>query len=244
MFILSTFIKYQGGSDCIYETKQLNYNLSFPFFYTSNSLLDSLNDTQAFLVINSNLRYEASLLNTSIRTIKQNKDVTYFSIGNFNVLGFPQIHVGNALASVMFFLENKSAFTKFLYKNEKISIILGFENLKKTMSFFLQNTVRFLSKKTLRQTKAGSFFAVLHSNVGSSNFCFLGLQSTNRSEMFVPNSVSSVKNVFTHLYELNTDRRDSYFKNSNTIALHSHKKSSFVPQMIRLPIKLYFERQN
>ena len=243
IFILSSFVKYQGGSDIIYETKQLSYNPSFSFFHSSNSLLDSLNDIQLFFVINSNLRYEASLLNTSIRTFKQNKEVTYLSVGNFNVLGFTQIHAGNALLSLMSFLENKSALTKLLYKNEKIFIILGFENLKKNISGFLQNTVRFLSKKTLRQTKTGSFFATLHSNVGSSNFCFLGLQSTNRSGVYNDNLVSSSNNVFTYLQNLNLDYKDFYFKNSNIIALDSHKKSTYMSQMVTLPIKLYFEKQ-
>jgi hypothetical protein len=64
---LSNLIKSQGGAKILYGIEAYKQTLGFSYFHTFNSILDSLENIDTFLIINSNLRYEASILNTTLR---------------------------------------------------------------------------------------------------------------------------------------------------------------------------------
>ena len=244
MFLLSSYLKFHGGADILYGTEQFKQNLSFSFFHTLNSILDGIDQVECFLVINSNLRHEASILNTTIRNFKQNKDLIYVTIGNFSSLGYPQIHNGNSFSSFIALIQNKSAVIKYLYQKKQTSMIIGYENLKKNSSYFLQNLARYLSKKTIHQTKVGSFFGVLHSNIGSLNFCFLGLQSAIRSTIYSKQKTDCNGRVISYLHTIDLKKEKYNFQRSEILALHSHKTNMLTMHTINLPVKLFFEKQS
>jgi len=248
LFFLSSFIKFQGGAEILYGIEPYKQTLGFSYFHTLNSILDSLEEFDTFLVINSNLRFEASILNTTLRSFKQNKSLSCITFGNYSPLGYFQIHSGNSLSCFMTLIQNKSTILLGLYKKKQISILLGYENLKTNMSYFLQNLSRYLSKKTMRQTKLGSFFGILHSNIGSLNFCYLGLQSSARSPIHTKKKTNFVGSVITYLHPLTFEKEVYDFRGSTIISLNTHqhtqktKVSTF--NTITLPTNAFFEKQS
>ena len=246
IFFLSNLIKSQGGAEILYGIEVYKQTLGFSYFHTFNSILDSLENIDTFLIINSNLRYEASILNTTLRSFKQNKDVSCITLGNYSPLGYFQNHVGNSLNSLMTLVQNKTSTSPHFYKGKQISIVLGYENLKKMMSYFLQNLLRYLSKKTMRQTKMGSFFGILHADMGSLNFCYLGLQSSVRSRIFVKKKELFIGRVITYNHHLNFEKGVYNYNGASILALSSHTQTNGVANFntISLPTKAFFEKQS
>jgi len=151
---------------------------------------------------------------------------------------------GNSSVGLMSFLQNKSSLSKFLYVKNQVSIILGYDNLKANYSYFLQNIVRFLSKKSIRQTKSGNFFGVLHSNIGSLNLCFLGLKSSIRSSVYINNRTTYEGNLIKYGHDLDLKKGSYDFTNSsNVISINSHKENFSNSNVLTIPTKTFFEQQ-
>jgi NADH-quinone oxidoreductase subunit G len=147
--------------------------------------VSSFEQLSALVMVGTNVRFEASLLNTLLRKQQNMRALPYITFSSFSPLRLKQNHIGNSLRSLISFVENRQKLATNFYNISNPSIILGAETLKGKTSFMLQNITRFLGKKFFVKTKTGDRLSVLHSNVTSLAFSYLGIDAGVRSSFHV-----------------------------------------------------------
>jgi len=169
-----------------------------PLFFNLNRTFDSFETLNGLILIGTNPRFEASLLNTSLRKQQLNRALPYLSIGTYSTLKFKYNHAGNSLKTLFALLKNENAAFHNFYNLENTSIILGVESLKNKGAFLIQNLVRILGKKLIVKTKKGDRLGLLHANTTSLTFANLGVDSGVRSPLHLSNiRDKKINNLFS-----------------------------------------------
>ena len=245
LYVFSQILKFYGSSDIQYGNYKLNVNSDAPFFYSLNRTVASLQNLGSLLLIGTNPRFEASLLNTLLRKFQNKNALSFFTLGVYSSLNMKQNHLGNSVRSLLMLTENRSKVVSNLYLSKRPSIILGFENFKNKGGFVLQNIVRMLGKKLLTKTKSGDRFGILHANTATLGLTHLGIQPGVRSIL----NLTSVEDKEAHImFALNVMHLDSSKwisskEYTNVIALGTHKIEGVNPD-IYLPITSFYEKNN
>jgi len=183
LYTLSTILKFYGSSDLQYSNTNLKVNIDLPVLFNLNRSVESFEQLKGLIIVGSNPRFEASILNTSLRKQQLSRALPYLTIAPYADLKLKQKHEGNGLRSLIALIENKIGSAKNFYKAENSSIILGVESLKGKNGIVLQNIIRFLGKKLYVKTAKGERLGILHSNITSLNFANLGLTLGVRSTL-------------------------------------------------------------
>jgi NADH-quinone oxidoreductase chain G len=243
LYILATTLKFYGSSDIQYGNQRSQVNIDAPFYYGLNATLDSFEKHTALLLIGTNPRFEASLLNTTLRKQQLSRALPYALIGNYNDLKIKYNHEGTSIKACLNIIENKSALYSKLYNLESSSIIVGVENLKYSNALLLQNIIRFLGKKLFVKTKKGDRLGILHTNVTSLSFANLGITAGVRS---ILHSATTKDKAFNNLfviqpYEVSSTKWLSNKVYTNVIGLSTHKASTIACDSL-LPIKAPYEK--
>ena len=189
IYFLDSFIKILGGTDIQLGNFRPKVNYDISFFYSLNRTITSLNFLNTLLIIGLNTRFEASLLNTTLRKHQTNRSLTYVTIGSYSSLKVKQKHIGNSVRTLIGFSENKIKSIVNCYSGLNPSIFYGFESTRIKHGLFLQNIIRFIGKKLFTKTLRGERLGVVHSNISTLNTAHLGKTSGVRS----PFHVDSIK---------------------------------------------------
>jgi len=196
LYTLSTVLKFYGSSDLQYSNSFVKVNVDLPVLFNLNRTIDSFEQLKGLIIIGSNPRFEASILNTSLRKHQLARALPYLTIAPFADLKLKQKHEGNGLRSLIALIENRISSVKNFYKAENSSIIFGAESLKGKNGLILQNILRFLGKKLYVKTTKGERLGLLHSNITSLNFANLGLTLGVRSSLHNISEDQNLNNLF------------------------------------------------
>ncbi len=243
LYLLATTLKFYGGADIQYGNNKLHLNIDAPSFYNLNRSFDSLDNLKGLILIGTNPRFEASLLNTNLRKQQLTRSLPYMLIGNFAQMKFRNSHEGNSLKALNNLVENKIANFQKYYLLENTSIILGAESLKNKSAFLIQNMTRFLGKKLFTKTAKGERLGLLHSNVTSLSFANLGIDSGVRSILHLTEiQDKKFNNLFVvQPFELSSKKWLSTSVYTNVIGLSTHKPNNITCDRL-LPIKTPYEK--
>jgi len=128
--------------------------------------------------IGTNLRFEASLLNTILRREQARRGLQYITVGAFSPLRYTHSHKGNSLYTLYSILENRIVFVKKQYSNIKpLSILSGVDSLRNNYSSFIQKLIFKVGKLFFTKTAKQDRLGFVHSSVGSLAFSHLGIVS-------------------------------------------------------------------
>ena len=243
LYVLSTILKFYGSSDLQYGNSRIKLNIDLPAFYNLNRTVESFDNLKSLIIIGSNPRYEASLLNTSFRKQQLNRATPYLTFAPFNDLKYRQKHEGNGLRAVISFLENRTNVAADYYNSENASILLGADSLKGRNGIILQNLARFLGRKLFVKTKKGERLSILHSNITSLNMANLGLDIGVRSDLHKSNAKDlEISNLFViQPYKLSPKKWISSNVYTHVTALTTHKPTNVNADTV-LPIKSLYEK--
>lgn len=243
LYALNTALKLYGNTDIQYGNTKLNLNIDAPFFYNLNRTFESFETLNGLILIGSNPRFEASLLNTALRKHQISRALPYVTVGAFAALKVKQMHAGNNVNILLNILENKnSEFTKF-YNLNQTAILVGVENFKSQSALLIQNLIRNLGKKFFVKTKNGTRLSLLHANVTSLAFANLGLNTGVRSVFHLTTADDKkINNLFVvQPQELNNKKWLSTSVYTHVIGLSTHKVSNLLCDHL-LPIKTFYEK--
>lgn len=170
LFLLKKFFNKLGISNVVYEKYLKNQNIKINSDLTSNFLfnntLKSIEDSDLCLIINSDIRQEASILNIHLinRLKKGNFKVAY--IGNKVDFTYPVQHLGLTLDVLIQIITGKHSFCKKLKQAKNPIIIVGENIINQKNGFnlmmklknvsFLRNKINFLNT----QTTLNNFFEI------------------------------------------------------------------------------------
>ncbi len=126
MFALKELMGALGSPnlDCRQDGSLLDANLGRES-YVFNSKIEGIDDADLLLIVGSNPRLEASVLNARIYQNWLNGDLPIYVIGQEADLLYDYEHLGNGPEHLVEILNQKSPFNKALKKAKKPMIILG-----------------------------------------------------------------------------------------------------------------------
>ena len=177
---------YKQSNDTIINFTQSNFvsklNNDVPFFYTLNQKVNEYisQKINLVLIIGTNLRYEASLLNTILRRKQIQNNLKLLTVNSFNVLNYQQNHSGNTSITLISILQNRLIFIKTeIKKKEGIFLLNGANSNNHKYGIFLQEVFIALGKYFFIKTKKQTRLGTIHSSVGSLAFSHIGFKSIN-----------------------------------------------------------------
>ena len=209
-------------------TNSLTYNQTkyspnllndFPFFYSLNKSVNDfiLSPLHNIIRIGTNLRYEASLLNTRLRRESKQRSTNYITLGNYSPLAYSQKHKGNSYRAVIAILENRITFVKeFTHQSDKAAIYIGVNNLRNANATFLQQLVLQISKYFFSKNSKNDRLGYIHPSVGSLGF----------SHINMPNNVTKQDNSNHYYVGMNVDSNKNHFSDNVTVFSTHYQKNS------------------
>ena len=244
-FVMSNLIKFLGFGDVQYENYKMALNVDAPFFYSLNTSINSFEKTNCLFVVGSNLRYEASILNTMIRKYQMRRNFQLINVGAYSDLRLKQNHFGNGLRALINIIQNRSVLSLNLINMKNVSLILGAESLKNKNGFFLQNLLRLLGKKLFLTNKKTTRFGILHSSVGSLSTAFLGIQPNVRSALNVSEEKDKGLRVLmlSKVKEFKNTKWISAKANTSTAFFGTHKLENYTPE-VSFPVTSFYEKDS
>ncbi len=243
LYFVTQFMKFYGTSDIQLENFNTKINNDVPFFFSLNKTVSSFQDVKFLIVVGSNVRFEASVLNTFVRKMQSRTNLSCVTIGAYSSLRMKQNHVSNGLRGTFSIIEARDAKVSKMVNTKMSSIVLGAEILKMKGGLVLQNMVRYLAKKFYVKNKNSERFGVLHSNVSSLGASYLGVQPGVRSPLYSSEiKDKEIRNLFTFQQnDVNTKQWLSNSQYTNIISFGTHKLSNVVADA-NIPIKSLYEK--
>lgn len=223
LYFLSEALKFYGTANIQKGNLVSKINYDIPNFYTINKDLSNLLDLNTLLLIGTNTRFEASILNTNLRKQQITRDLTYFNIGATNNLKFKNKHCGININALISILKNKLHISRVLANTKNSTIFIGEENLKGKNGKILQNLVRVLSKKLFLKTKNSERLGILHSTPTSLIFNFLGVNSHVRSSFYVEEIENKNINLLFTVQAYNINNQKWINPNTDLFSFSTHQ---------------------
>ena len=209
--------------------------------YIFNSSIKGIEESDLILLVGTNPRLEATMLNARIRKVFAQKKVPILSIGNPGDLTYEYTVIGNKTDDVKKIFNNESDFTKKLLSSKKPIIIIGESALEiESGKYLFEGFKKFLKKNNFinKEWNALNFLPQNASTVGLIDLNILSREDEKRNNFFE----KLTNNKFKLLYLLGSDNLD--FKKNNEFIVYqgSHGDRGAEIADLILPSAAYTEQ--
>ena len=228
-YAFKSFLKNTFNSDLIdFRQKDILFDTSDEFNFRFNTSIQKIDECDFILLIGTNPRHEATIINTRIRKAVKN-GCKVFSIGDPGELHYNYKVIGNNISILDDLINGNISESKILKEAKNPAIIIGESVLKSEVSLSVTNSVKAL----LKNINKLDGFNILHQSASSVGNLILGLQS-NEIEKIYSSEV---------LYLLNADEIDpKKLKNKFVIYQGTHGGESSQIADVVLPGAAYSEK--
>ena len=110
--------------------------------YLFNSTINGIEETDLILLIGTNPRFEATILNARIRKAYLNNNTKIFSLNDIGDLTYPYQSLDGKTQTIKDIIENKNEISKNILESKKPLIILGESFLKSKSANYLFNSLK------------------------------------------------------------------------------------------------------
>ena len=228
-YAFKSFLKNTFNSDLIdFRQKDILFDTSDEFNFRFNTSIQKIDECDFILLIGTNPRHEATIINTRIRKAVKN-GCKVFSIGDPGELHYNYKVIGNNISILDDLINGNISESKILKEAKNPAIIIGESILKPEVALSITNSV----KSLLKNINKLDGFNILHQSASSVGNLILGLQS-NEIEKIYSSEV---------LYLLNADEIDpKKLKNKFVIYQGTHGGESSQIADVVLPGSAYSEK--
>ena len=168
--------------DLEFREREFYINSSEKINYLFNSSIKGIEQSDLILLIGTNPRHEATMLNARIRKIFAQKRIPIFSIGDPGDLTYEYTKIGNKTDDLKDIINEKGEFYNKLSSAKKPIIIIGESALElKSGKFILEELKNFLIKKSLI-TKEWNALNVLPQNASTVGLIDLKILSKDQEK--------------------------------------------------------------
>jgi len=224
-----------------FREKNFYINPSEKMNYIFNSSIAGIEESDLILLIGTNPRYEATILNARIRKAFVQKKIPIYSIGNPGDLTYDYNIIGNKTDDIKKIINNTHEISKKLLLAKKPIIIIGESALElKSGKYIFEELKKFLLKNNLinENWNALNILTQNASTVGLFDLKILPTEKEDNSSFF--NNLNNKK--FKFLYLMASDNLD--FKKDNEFVVYqgSHGDRGAELADIILPSVTYTEQ--
>ncbi len=165
------------------DSREENYyvNLSNRENYIFNSTIEGIEKSDLILLIGTNPRFEATILNSRIRKSYLKNNTIIYSIGDVGDLTYPYIILKKSTETIRDFVENKNELSEKVKQAKNPIIIIGQSVLKlKSSKYIFEEVKKFLVLNN-KINKEWNSLNVLSNNASTVGSYFLNLVSSHNS---------------------------------------------------------------
>ena len=190
-----------------FRERKFYINSSEKINYIFNSSIRGIEESDLILLIGTNPRYEASMLNARIRKAFVKRKIPIFSLGDPGELTYDYIKIGKNTEDLRRILNDESEFSKKISLSKKPLIIIGESALElKSAKFIFEEIKDFLKKKNFIN-KEWNAFNFLPQNASTVGLIDLKILPKDQEENYA--FFENLKNnKFELLYLLGSDNLD------------------------------------
>ncbi len=204
-----------------FRERKFYINSSEKSNYIFNSSIKGIEETDLILLVGTNPRHEATILNARIRKVFAQKQIPIYSIGNPGDLTYKYKIIGNKTDDIKKILNNESDFSKKLSISKKPLIIIGESALEiNSGKYIVEGFKNYLKKNNFirKDWNAFNFLPQNASTVGLIDLKILPKEDEEKSSFFEKIN----KNQFKLLYLLGSDNLDIKKDNEFIVYQGSH----------------------
>ncbi|MEC7143373.1 MAG: NADH-quinone oxidoreductase subunit NuoG [Pseudomonadota bacterium] len=204
-----------------FRERNFYYNSKEKSNYIFNSSIKGIEKSDLILLIGTNPRHEATMLNARLRKVYAQKQVPVYSIGNPGDLTYSYTIIGNNTDDIKKIFNNESEFSKKFLSAKKPIVIIGESALElKCGKYILEGFKNFLKKNNFinKDWNAFNFLAQNASTVGLIDLNILPLEDDKKNSFFEKLN----NNKFKLLYLLGSDNLNIKKNNEFIIYQGSH----------------------
>ena len=161
------FFKVLNSQNLEFREKKFYIDSSEKSNYIFNSSIKGIEDSDLILLIGTNPRLEATMLNARIRKTFVQKRIPIYSIGNPGDLTYEYQLIGNKTDDIKKILNNEVEFTKKLLSTKKPIIIIGESALELKSGKYIFEEFKHLLKKNNFINKDWNAFNFLPQNAST-----------------------------------------------------------------------------
>ena len=242
MFIFKEFInKTLNSSNLECRTEKIYLNPSNRMNYIFNSSINGIEECDLILLVGTNPRLEATILNSRIRKAYVQNKIEIFSIGNPGNLTYPYKVIGTDTEVLRDIVEEKHEIFKKFKKSKKPMIIIGESALKNESGKYIFESIKsFLIKNNLINNDWNSL-NILSQNASRVGAIDLKLYKLTSKDNFpILNKLKD--NKFKFLYLLGVDELEFKKKDEFIIYQGSHGDKGAEIADVILPGSAYTEK--
>ncbi len=215
------FFEVLKSQNLEFRERKFYINSSEKSNYIFNSSIKGIEDSDLILLIGTNPRHEATMLNARIRKVFSQKRIPIFSIGNPGDLTYDYTIIGNKTDDLKKIFDNEGEFSKKLSNSKKPIFIIGESAFElKSSRYILEELKNFLKNKNFIN-KDWNAFNFLPQNASTVGLIDLKILPKNDEENF--SFFEKLKsNKFKLLYLLGSDNLEIKKNNEFVVYQGSH----------------------
>ena len=241
IFSFKNLLKKIGINNFDFREKKIYIDPTDKTNYIFNSSIQSIEESDLILLIGTNPRHEATIVNARIRKAFVKNNTPVYSIGNPGDLTYDYTLLGNDINDIKKIFDNKSEINKKLKNIKKPIFIIGESVLElKNSKYILEKTKDFLIENNfINETwNALNILAQNASTVGAIDLGFYNIDKNNNFVFF-----DKLKNKqFKLLYLVGSDNLEIKKNDEFIIYQGSHgDKNASIADVI-LPSTAYTEQ--
>ena len=242
MFIFKEFFnKILNSSNLECRTKKTYLNPKNRMNYIFNSSINGIEQCDLILLVGTNPRLEATILNARIRKSYVKNDIEIFSIGNPGDLTYPYKIIGSNTQVLKDIIDEKHEISDKFKKSKKPIVIIGESALKNNSGQYVFEGLKNFLTKNNHITNDWNALNILTQNASRVGAIDLGLyQLTNKDNFPILNKLDT--NEFKLLYLLGADELEFNKKNEFIVYQGSHGDMGAEIADVILPGSAYTEK--
>ena len=241
IFSFKSLLKKIGSNNFEFREKKIYIDPTDKINYLFNSSIQNIEQSDLILLIGTNPRHEATMVNARIRKAFVKNKVEIYSIGDPGDLTYNYTLLGDDIEDVKNIFDEKSEINKKLKNAKKPIFIIGESVLElKNSKYILEKTKNFLIENNFIN-ETWNAFNILVQNASTVGAIDLGFYNIDKNSNFI--FFDKLKNKeFKLLYLVGSDNLD--FKKSDEFIIYqgSHgDKNASIADVI-LPAAAYTEQ--
>ena len=234
------FFKHLNSKNLEFREKKFYINSDEKMNYIFNSSIQGIEDADLILLIGTNPRFEATMLNARIRKVYKKNNIPIFSIGNPGDLTYEYTNVGNKTDDIKDLIEKKSDFSKKMLFSKKPLIIIGESALElKSGKYIFEEIKKFLNVNKFI-SKDWNALNVLVQNASTVGSIDLKILPNEKNDFSFFDKLKEHK--FKLLYLLGSDNLDIKKNNEFVVYQGSHGDKGAEIADVILPSAAYTEQ--
>ena len=216
-----TFLEKMNINNYDFREKPFYVNSDNKINYIFNSSIKRIEEADCIILVGSNPRHEATMVNARIRKSVISRKIPVISFGDPGDLTYDYTIAGNTTDDIKKFISNQSKASEILLKSKKPIIIIGESTLElKSGQFIFESIKNFLLKNNFINNEWNAL-NILIQNASSVGAIDIGFLNTNKKSNF--DFFNKLKNhEFNLIYFVGSDNLDFVKKNEFVIYQGSH----------------------